>query len=111
MSESSARQDDMEQRVLQEAGFADIFIRRPVLAVSICLLMVFAGIKAARDMPVSQFPQIESSSLVVSTQFVGASAEVVKGFVTDPIERAASSVPGVDYIDSVSYTHLRAHET
>ncbi len=92
----------MEQRVLQEAGFADIFIRRPVLAVSICLLMVFAGIKAARDMPVSQFPQIESSSLVVSTQFVGASAEVVKGFVTDPIERAASSVPGVDYIDSTT---------
>ena len=87
---------------LSRPRFSDIFIRRPVLAISICLLLVLAGIRAAVDIPVSQFPRIESSSLVISTQYVGAPADVVRGFVTDPIERAASSVPGVDFIDSTT---------
>ncbi|MDE0842256.1 MAG: efflux RND transporter permease subunit, partial [Porticoccaceae bacterium] len=87
---------------LSRPRFSDIFIRRPVLAISICLLLVLAGIRAAIDIPVSQFPRIESSSLVISTQYVGAPADVVRGFVTDPIERAASSVPGVDFIESTT---------
>lgn len=78
----------------------DIFVTRPVLAVVLSLSLVLIGIRASMSLPVLQYPKVESSSLVISTAYVGASAEVVKGFITDPIERAASTVPGIDYIDS-----------
>jgi multidrug efflux pump len=78
----------------------DIFIKRPVLAVVISLALTVVGLYAVHVLPVLQFPRIESSSLVISTPYVGASAERVQGFVTDPIEQVAASVPGIDYIDS-----------
>ncbi|BFM16954.1 efflux RND transporter permease subunit [Maricurvus nonylphenolicus] len=78
----------------------DIFVTRPVLAVVLSLSLVLIGIRASMSLPVLQYPKVESSSLVISTAYVGASAEVVQGFITDPIERAASTVPGIDYIDS-----------
>ena len=78
----------------------DAFIERPLLAVVISLTLVLLGLRAATDMPVLEFPEIESSSLVITTPYIGASAETVQGFVTDPIERAVSTVPGVDYIES-----------
>ncbi|MEE8243777.1 MAG: efflux RND transporter permease subunit, partial [Pseudomonadales bacterium] len=80
--------------------FTDIFVRRPVLATVISLILVVLGLRAALDLPVLQYPKIESSSLVITTPYIGASAEIVQGFVTDPIERAAVSIPGVDYIES-----------
>ena len=81
-------------------NFMDIFVTRPVLAVVLSLVLVLVGIRAALDIPILQFPKVESSALVISTRYTGASAEVVQGFITDPIERAASTVPGVDYIES-----------
>lgn len=78
----------------------DIFVKKPVLAIVVSLVIAIAGVMAALRLPISQFPQIESSSLVITTEYVGVSADVVKGFVTEPIERVAMSVPGVDYIDS-----------
>ena len=78
----------------------DAFVRRPLLAVVISLTLVLLGLRAALDMPVLEFPEIELSALVITTPYIGASAETVQGFVTDPIERAASTVPGVDYVDS-----------
>ncbi|MBR9910116.1 MAG: efflux RND transporter permease subunit [Gammaproteobacteria bacterium] len=84
----------------------DIFVTRPVLAVVLCLILVLAGARAALEIPVLQFPKIESSALVVSTSYVGASAEVVQGFITDPIERVAATVPGVDYVDSSTLAGL-----
>lgn len=78
----------------------DAFVERPLLAVVISLTLVLMGLRAAVEMPVLEFPEIESSSLIISTPYVGASAETVQGFVTDPIERAASTVPGIDYVDS-----------
>ena len=78
----------------------DIFIRRPVLSIVISAVLVIIGLRAATGLPVLQYPKIESSSLVITTSYVGASADMVQGFITDPIERAAASVPGVDYIDS-----------
>jgi len=81
-------------------GVLDVFVLRPVLAVVISLLLVIAGLKAASGIPVLEFPRIESSSLVISTRYVGAPASVVQGFVTEPIERVASTVPGADYVDS-----------
>ncbi|GAB3381998.1 efflux RND transporter permease subunit [Spongiibacter taiwanensis] len=83
-------------------GLMDIFVTRPVLAIVISLVLVIAGLKASQNLPVLQFPEIESASLVVKTVYVGASAQVVQGFITDPIERVAASVPGVDYVDSIS---------
>jgi len=78
----------------------DIFVRRPVLSIVISAALVMIGLRAAFVLPVLQYPQIESSSLVIRTPYVGAAADMVQGFITDPIERAAASVPGVDYIDS-----------
>ena len=52
--------------------------------------------------PVLQFPQIESASLQISTSYFGASAEVVQGFITEPIEEVAMTIPGVDYVDSTT---------
>ncbi len=78
----------------------DIFVTRPILSIVLCVSLVLAGIKAAQTIPTLQFPQMESSSLVISTPYVGASAETVQGFVTEPIERVAVTVPGVDYVDS-----------
>jgi multidrug efflux pump len=93
---------DSEFDDLEISKWSDIFVHRPVLSISICVILMLMGLKAATNLPVSQFPQIESSSLVISTPYVGAGADVVQGFVTDPIERAASTVPGIDYIDSVT---------
>ncbi|QRG82280.1 efflux RND transporter permease subunit [Vibrio diabolicus] len=78
----------------------EIFVRKPVLAVVVSLVITLLGMLASQRLPISQFPQIESSSLVITTEYVGVSADVVKGFITEPIERVAMSVPGVDYIDS-----------
>jgi multidrug efflux pump len=78
----------------------DVFVRKPVLSIVLSLVICLSGIWAVLDIPVIQFPQMESSSLVIETHYVGASAKVVKGFITDPIERVASSIPGVDYVDS-----------
>lgn len=78
----------------------DVFVTRPILALVVCVILVFAGLRASQSIPVLQFPRIESASLVITTLYVGASADVVQGFVTEPIERVASTIPGVDYVDS-----------
>ena len=83
-----------------EPRFTDIFVRRPVLAVALCVSLALIGVRVAIDMPVQQYPTIESASLAVTTPYVGASAETVQGFITDPIERVAATIPGVDFIES-----------
>jgi len=80
--------------------FTDIFVRRPILAIVISLALILIGLRVAVDMPVLQYPSIESASLQIRTPYIGASAEVVQGFITDPIERAASTIPGIDFIES-----------
>ena len=83
-------------------GFTDIFIRHPVLAAVVNLVIVLVGIRALTTLPVQQFPSIESSSVIITTVYTGASAETVRGFLTTPIERAVSSIGGVDYVESQS---------
>src|SRR5918992_2675006 len=83
-------------------SFTDIFIRHPVLAVGVNLVIVLVGWRALTGLPVEQYPQIESSSVVISTVYYGASAETVRGFLTTPIERAVSAISGVDYVESTS---------
>jgi multidrug efflux pump len=89
-----------------EAGtrrsFTDIFIRHPVLAVVVNLVIVLVGWRALTALPVQQYPQVESSSVVITTVYYGASAETVRGFLTTPIERVVSAIGGVDYVESTS---------
>ncbi len=87
-------------------SFMDRFVTRPVLAIVLSVLIILAGLNAARTISVQQYPKIESASLVIDTVYTGASAEVVKGYVTEPIERVTSTVPGVDYVDSVTTSGL-----
>jgi multidrug efflux pump len=83
-------------------SFTDIFIKHPVLAVVVNLVIVLIGWRALTTLPVQQYPQIESSSVVITTVYYGASAETVRGFLTTPIERSVSAISGVDYIESNS---------
>ena len=83
-------------------NITDIFIRRPVLAAVVSLLILIAGLQAVFNLSVRQYPRSDSSIINVSTAYVGASAELVQGFVTTPIERAIAAVDGVDYIESSS---------
>ncbi len=83
-------------------SFMDIFVNRPVLAIVLSVLIILAGLNAAQKISVQQYPKIESASLVINTVYTGASAAVVKGYVTEPIERVTSTVPGVDYVDSIT---------
>lgn len=86
--------------------WTDLFVHRPMVAIVLCLALILVGIKASTSIPVLQFPTIKSSKLVITTPYIGASAEIVQGFVTEPIERVASTIPGVDYIDSTSIAGL-----
>jgi multidrug efflux pump len=80
----------------------DLFIRRPVLALVINLLIVIAGLQAIRTLNVRQYPQSENASVTVTSVYVGASAELVRGFITTPLERAIAAADGIDYIESQS---------
>src|SRR5437870_1266865 len=83
-------------------SFTDLFIRHPVLAVVVNLAIVLMGWRALTSLPVQQYPNIQSSSVVITTVYYGASAEAVRGFLTTPIERAVSAISGVDYVESSS---------
>ena len=80
----------------------DIFVRRPVLSVVVNLIIVIAGVQAIRSLNVRQYPRLESATIVVRTPYVGASADLVRGFITTPIERSVAAGDGIDYIESQS---------
>jgi len=82
--------------------FTDLFIRRPVLALVINLMIIIAGLQAIRSVNVRQFPRNENASVKVKTVYVGASAELVRGFITTPLERAIAAADGIDYMQSQS---------
>src|ERR1041384_456999 len=83
-------------------SFTDTFIKHPVLAVVVNLVIVLVGWRAITTLPVQQYPNIQSSSVLITTVYYGASAETVRGFLTTPIERAVSAISGVDYVESTS---------
>jgi len=83
-------------------SFTDIFIRRPVLAIVVNLIIIIAGINAWNSLSVRQYPLSENASVQISTVYVGASAELVRGFITTPLERAIGSAEGIDYVESKS---------
>jgi multidrug efflux pump len=80
----------------------DLFIRRPVLSIVVTLVILIAGLQALRSLNVRQYPRNENSSITVTTTYVGASPELVRGFLTTPLERAIASADGIDYLESSS---------
>ncbi len=83
-------------------SFTDLFIRRPVLALVVSFIIIIAGLQAIRSLNVRQYPRSENATITVSTVYVGASADLVRGFVTTPLERAIAAADGIDYIQSQS---------
>src|SRR6266571_6979357 len=80
----------------------DIFIRRPVLAVVVNLIILVAGVQAVRSLNVRQYPKLESATVTVATVYVGANADLVRGFITTPLEHAIAAADGIDYMESSS---------
>jgi len=83
-------------------NFTDLFIKRPVLALVVSLIIVIAGAQAISSLNVRQFPRSDIGSVTVNTAYIGADAELVRGFITTPLERAIAAADGIDYMTSES---------
>jgi multidrug efflux pump len=86
--------------------FTDLFIARPVLAISVSVLIFVLGLRAVGQLPVQDYPQTENATITITTTYPGASPDVVAGFITTPIENAVAQVNGIDYMTSSSQTSL-----
>ncbi len=80
----------------------DIFVRRPVLAVVVNLVIIIAGLQAIKSLNVRQYPRSDNAVVKVTTAYVGASADLVRGFITTPLERVIAGADGIDYLQSES---------
>lgn len=87
-------------------SFTDIFIRRPVLAICVNLIILLGGYQAIKALNVRQYPRSDIAVVTVKTVYVGASADLVRGFITTPLERVIASADGIDYIESASQQGL-----
>ena len=83
-------------------AFTDIFIKRPVLAMVVSLLILLIGFKAATSLPIRQYPKLSNTVITVTTVYPGASPDLMQGFITTPIEQAVAAAEGVDYMTSAS---------
>src|SRR4029434_9841997 len=88
--------------------FTDLFIKRPVLAVVVNLVILIAGLQSIRALSVRQYPRSDIAVIRVSTGYVGRTAALVRGFITTPLERVIASADGIDYIESSSAQGLSA---
>src|SRR6186713_3014989 len=82
--------------------FTDLFVKRPVLAVVVNLVILIAGLQSIRALSVRQYPRSDIAIVKVSTAYIGANADLVRGFITSPLERVIASADGIDYIESSS---------
>src|SRR5689334_14518033 len=80
----------------------DLFVRRPVLALVVNLVILIAGIQSIRSLSVRQYPRSDIAVVTVTTAYVGANADLVRGFITTPLERVIASADGIDFIESSS---------
>ncbi len=90
--------------------FTDIFVHRPVLATVVSLLILLLGARAALEMEIRQYPELESTTVTVTTAYPGASSELVKGFITTPLQQAMAEASGIDYLSSTSSQGLSTIE-
>src|SRR5207344_3675195 len=82
--------------------FTDLFVKRPVLAIVVNLVILIAGLQSIRALSVRQYPRSDMAIVRVSTVYVGANADLVRGFITTPLERVIASADGIDYMESSS---------
>src|SRR5438309_2650920 len=80
----------------------DLFVKRPVLAMVVNLVILIAGMQAVRSLSVRQFPRSDMANVVVTTVYVGANADLVRGFITAPLERSIAGADGIDFLESSS---------
>jgi multidrug efflux pump len=82
--------------------FTDLFIKRPVLAIVVNLVILIAGLQSIRSLSVRQYPRSDIAVVQVTTSYVGANADLVRGFITTPLERVIAAADGIDYMESSS---------
>ena len=87
-------------------AFTDLFIRRPVLATVVSLLILLIGCVAAFNLQVRQYPEMSNTTITITTTYPGANADVIKGFITTPIEQAVASAEGIDTLVSTSQQNV-----
>ncbi|CAM3523122.1 multidrug efflux protein [Pseudomonas floridensis] len=83
-------------------AFTDPFIRRPVLATVVSLLIILLGFQALGKLIIRQYPQMENALITVTTAYPGANAETIQGYITQPLQQSLASAEGIDYMTSVS---------
>ncbi len=89
-----------------KAAFTDLFVKRPVVSIVVSLLIVLAGLQAVSKLSVRQYPRSDNANVTITTAYIGASAQLIRGFITTPIERAVAGVEGVEYVSSESAQNL-----
>jgi multidrug efflux pump len=82
--------------------FTDLFVKRPVLAIVVNLVILIAGLQAIRSLSVRQYPRSDIAVIQITTVYVGANADLVRGYITTPLERVIASADGIDYMESSS---------
>src|SRR6266566_3035588 len=82
--------------------FTDLFVKRPVLAIVVNIVILIAGLQAIRSLSVRQYPRSDIAVVQVTTVYTGANADLVRGFITTPLERVIASADGIDYMESSS---------
>jgi len=85
-------------------NFTDIFIRRPVLAIVVSLVILVLGLRAIGSLPILQYPRTENAVVTVTTTYYGADPDVIAGFIATPLENAIAQADGIDYMSSTSQT-------
>ena len=83
-------------------NFSEGFIRRPVLTIVVSLLILLLGAQGFSSMSIRQYPEVEETTITVTTAYPGASADLIQGFITDPIAKAVSSTENIDYVSASS---------
>ena len=84
------------------ARFIELFVRRPVLAIVVSLVILMLGLRSIQTLNVRQYPESSTAVVTITTPYAGANAELVRGFVTAPLEQAIASANGIDFLDSSS---------
>jgi len=86
--------------------FTDPFIRRPVLATVVSLLIILLGLQAFNKLSIREFPDMENALITVTTAYPGANAETIQGYITQPLQQSLASAEGIDYMVSRSQQNV-----
>jgi multidrug efflux pump len=87
-------------------NLTDIFIRRPVLATVVSMMLLVLGLRALSGLPVLQYPRTENAIVTITTAYYGADPDIIAGFITTPLENIIAQANGIDYITSTSQNSL-----